>query len=270
MNLAAPEVDRDSWDAHWDQYAQSAQANPAQQYRRRLVLSWLDLPKLGSARVLDIGSGQGDFAAELKRFYPQVEILGLELSRSGVEISREKVPGATFLEVNLLESSSPPAQFEGWATRAVCSEVLEHVDDPRQLLMSARTYLAPGCKLIVTVPGGPMSAFDHHIGHRKHYAPAQLGILLESAGFQVDQAAGAGFPFFNLYRLVVIARGQRLVRDVSSHDRAKMPFLARFSMGVFRSLFRFNLSKGRWGWQTIARAYVPQNRPQSNGPTPTK
>ena len=166
----------------------------------------------------------------------------------------QKVPGATFLEVNLLESSSPPVQFAGWATHAVCSEVLEHVDDPWQLLMNARPYLAPGCKLIVTVPGGPMSAFDHHIGHRRHYMPAQLRDLLESAGFQVDRSAGAGFPFFNLYRLVVIARGRRLVHDVSSQDKSGMPWPARVAMTMFRALFKFNLSRAPWGWQIIARA----------------
>jgi SAM-dependent methyltransferase len=253
MSLTHHQIDRDSWDAHWDQYAESARANPAQEYRRRLVFSWLDLPKSGAARVLDIGSGQGDFAAELKRSYPQIQLLGLELSRSGVEISKEKVPGATFLETNLLQASSPPPPYAGWANHAVCSEVLEHVDDPRQLLVNARPYLAAGCKLVVTVPGGPMSSFDHHIGHRRHYTPAELRALLESAGFQVDQAGGAGFPFFNLYRLVVIARGRRLVRDVSGHGH-DMPLLARLGMNVFRALFKFNLSHPPWGWQIIACA----------------
>jgi 2-polyprenyl-3-methyl-5-hydroxy-6-metoxy-1,4-benzoquinol methylase len=36
----------------------------------------------------------------------------------------------------------------------VCSEVLEHVDRPRELLANAAAYLAPGCRLVVTVPGG--------------------------------------------------------------------------------------------------------------------
>jgi SAM-dependent methyltransferase len=254
MSLAPPADDRDRWDAHWSHYAQAAQANPAQQFRRSLVFSWLDLQTSHPARVLDIGSGQGDFAAELKRLYPHVDIVGLELSRSGIEISRKKVPGATFLETNLLQSSSPPAPYGGWATHAVCSEVLEHVDDPRQLLVNARPYFGAGCKLVVTVPGGPMSSFDRHIGHRRHYTAAELSALLDSAGFQVDRAEGAGFPFFNLYRLVVIARGQQLIRDASSEGHFNMSFLARFGMNMFRALFKFNRIKGPWGWQIIALA----------------
>jgi glycosyltransferase involved in cell wall biosynthesis len=45
------------------------------------------------------------------------------------------------------------------------------VDEPARLLRNARTFLAPGCHLVVTVPGGPRSASDLRIGHRRHYDP---------------------------------------------------------------------------------------------------
>ena len=44
--------------------------------------------------------------------------------------------------------------YAGWATDAVCSEVLEHVDSPVLFLQAARPWLADGSRLIVTVPGG--------------------------------------------------------------------------------------------------------------------
>ena len=93
-----------------------------------------------------------------------------------------------------------------------------------------------------------MSAFDRHIGHRKHYAPEELRCLLERAGFRVERASGAGYPFFDLYRRVVIARGSRLIDDVS---RGPSP-AARIVMRVFDALFHLN-SRSR-GWQTFAIA----------------
>jgi hypothetical protein len=126
--------------------------------------------------------------------------------------------------------------------------VLEHLDNPQLLLVNAQAWMAPGCKLIVTVPGGPMSEFDRHIGHRQHYAPQELRCLLERAGFRVERASGAGYPFFDLYRRVVIARGSRLIEDVS-----RRPSLAaRVAMRVFDALFRLNLRSR--GWQTFAIA----------------
>ena len=92
----------------------------------------------------------------------------------------------------------------------MCSEVLEHLDDPATLLGNALPNLAPGCRLVVTVPGGPRSAFDRHIGHRRHYNRRDLRRLLEGVGLRVDGVIAAGFPFHTLYRLAVILRGERL------------------------------------------------------------
>src|SRR4029077_1874249 len=134
------------WDRHWEDYSQPAQQNPAQEYRRRVIFSLLDLQGSGEGiRLLDIGSGQGDMAEAICRRFPRAQILGLELSHSGIEISRKKVPDARFLQRNLLEESSPPQELQGWAPHAVCSEVIEHVDDPCALLVNPRQYMETGC-----------------------------------------------------------------------------------------------------------------------------
>lgn len=236
---------RDDWDRHWDDYATSAERNPAQRYRRKLVLSLLGT---APARLLDIGSGQGDFAADATAAFRDAAILGLELSASGVQVARSKVPRAEFLQWDLLADKLPPPERRKWATHAVCTEVLEHLDEPERLLSNVRMWLAPGCRLVVTVPGGPRSRFDRHIGHRRHYRPEELKALLETAGLRVETAHGAGFPFFNLYRCAVIARGRKLIADVAQEPS----IAARLAMDTFDNLFRFNL--GIVGWQTVAVA----------------
>jgi SAM-dependent methyltransferase len=248
-------VRRDDWDRHWDDYAEAAGQNPAQQYRRRIVIGQLGLGT-GSARVLDIGSGQGDFAAELLRRHPSAELLGLEVSAGGIEIAQRKAPAAVFLQRDLTLPEPPAADRSGWATHAVCSEVLEHVDDPRAVLANALPYMAPGCRVLVTVPGGPMSAFDRHIGHRRHFSAADLRDLLRQAGLEVEAAYGAGFPFFNLYRLAVIARGDRLADDVTAAGGSESK-LASAAMFAFRGLLRINPPLRRGGWQTVALASRP-------------
>ena len=251
-------VERDDWSRHWEEYAESAAQNPAQDYRRRLIFLGLQMPAGGKGvRFLDVGSGQGDLAAEVRRRYPSAEILGLELSESGVALSRRKVPNADFQQCNLLAAEPVPAAYQSWATHAVCSEVIEHVDQPALLLQQARHYMAPGCTLFVTAPGGPMSAFDKHIGHRRHFTPASVLSLLTEAGYQTEFTTGAGFPFFNVYRRVVIARGERLVEDVKSDGGQISSTTARAAMSAFGLLFRGNVSSSPWGWQMTARARVP-------------
>jgi cyclopropane fatty-acyl-phospholipid synthase-like methyltransferase len=255
MNEPVTSAAKDNWDRHWKQYTETAEENPAQRYRRDVILSLVEADGSGEGiRLLDVGSGQGDLALAVRRRFPAAEILGLELSLSGVEISRRKVPNATFHQCDLLRSVSPPDAWRGWATHAVCSEVIEHVDDPCELLKNARAYMAAGCELIVTAPGGPMSAFDKHIGHRKHWEPGEINTLFCEAGYVPQYVTGVGFPFFNLYRCVVIMRGQKLIQDASSDD-GKTPSLgARAAMAVFRGLIRPNLNSSRRGWQMIGKA----------------
>jgi SAM-dependent methyltransferase len=251
MDVAGSRAEQDDWDRHWEDLESANLVNPAQEYRHHLVLKNLRLDGAANARVVDIGSGIGEFLRILHVAFPMIPKLGLEVSRSGVEIAARRLPQAVFLQRNLIAGMEDPGGNRSFATHAVCSEVLEHVDDPVRLLRNARPYMADGCRIVVTVPGGPQSRFDIHIGHRRHFTPAELHHILAEAGFDVEFCSGAGFPFFNLYRMVVILRGDKLVEDASKRPT----LLLKFVSGVFRVLFRLNLSKSPLGWQILAVAY---------------
>ena len=258
MTTINKEVAQDDWDQHWRHYAKAAELNPAQRYRRQIVCDLLRRSQCsGATRILDIGSGQGDLALDLRQAFCDAELAGVELSAAGVEEATVKIPSACFLQRDLLDPNGDPGPLRSWAQYAVCAEVLEHLDDPRLLLKQATRYLAPGCTLVVTVPGGPQSAFDHHIGHRQHFTPRMLSALLEESGFQVQIATTAGFPFFNLYRMAVILRGERLITDVRSDTNASSSGLARVVMSAFRPLFSLNIFGTSLGWQTVATARWP-------------
>src|SRR5262249_31854376 len=98
-----------------------------------------------SVRLLEIGSGTGEFAEEFCRCYSSARYLGLELSRTGVEVASRRVPAASFVQRDLLQPEKPGDMLDFGATHAICSEVLEHLDDPVLLLRNASRYLAPGC-----------------------------------------------------------------------------------------------------------------------------
>jgi 2-polyprenyl-3-methyl-5-hydroxy-6-metoxy-1,4-benzoquinol methylase len=250
-----PRASQDDWDAHWDHYAESAVENPAQRMRHDIIARLLcENAGQETMQLFDLGSGQGDLARKLEPLLPTARLVGAEISESGVAISQRKVPGATFLVADIFQPPAALNDFAGWATHAVCSEVLEHVDDPVEFLKRARNYLAAGARLIVTVPGGPMSAFDRHIGHRQHFDRRKIRAMLEQAGYAVERTYLAGFPFFNLYRLLIVARGGRLVQDAQTGSAGTPSSVARFAMKVFRVLFHANLLDSPFGWQVVATA----------------
>jgi SAM-dependent methyltransferase len=243
--------ERDDWDEHWAQFSAAATWNPAQIMRHRLILRTMEGQGLAPFNILDIGCGQGDFLARAAAHFPSAHLAGMELSVHGAEITRRKVPQAEVFIGNLLDPSMTMHGYHGWAHLAVCSEVLEHVDEPEQLLRSAAPYLMERGKLIVTVPGGPMSAFDRRIGHRQHFTRKSVGDLMRKSGFFVEKIYSAGFPFFNLYRLAIIVRGERVAKDAifaASQGKTSAKVFAK----IFEKLFFFNLHFIPFGWQIVA------------------
>jgi SAM-dependent methyltransferase len=248
------------WHAHWRSYDKASTQNPGQQMRYGIAARWLvEAARGGGLRFLDIGSGQGDLMQKVTPLLPGGEFLGVELSESGVDISRQKTPGATFIAADLFRPPVTLEPFKDWASHAVCCEVLEHVDDPAAFLSRAQAYLKPGARLLVTVPGGPMSAFDRYIGHRQHFTRESIRAVLKEAGFVVNEVRMAGFPFFNLYRLTVLARGEKLARDVQAGESGTASKMAEAVMAAFRFLFRFNVSDSAFGWQVVAVAQKPSS-----------
>jgi SAM-dependent methyltransferase len=152
--------------------------------------------------------------------------------------------------------TSETTNLHGWADVATCVEVVEHQDDPTRLLKNARRYLAPRGRLIVTAPGGPVAYFDRHIGHRRHYRASELRDLVAGAGFRVESALSAGFPFFNLYKIAAIARGRDVVKlaAATESDSSAGTLLAYAAFDVFHRLFRLNAKSTPWGWQTLVVA----------------
>lgn len=245
--------DADDWDAHWDSYADSAQDNPAQQYRRKLIAEQLQATDPVSVLV-DAGAGQGDLLRDLQNDFPNAELWALEPSEVGRKWIERDLPRVTALAWDGM-SEPAPDQVRGKASHLVCSEVLEHVDDPTRVLRNAVAALAPGGLAVVTVPGGPKTAFDRHIGHRQHFRGDGLQTMMQGAGLDDVQIFRAGFPTFNIYKSALLVRGEKLVEDVASGNASNAPGLV---MRIFERGFASAVTRNSpFGWQLLGVGKAP-------------
>ena len=102
-------------------------------------------------RLLELGAGQGDFLATLKDL-PQVTAQGIDLSESSVKKAQ-----ARGLDVRRESLEQVIVEAAGSYDAVVLSHVLEHVATPGALMGAVRNLLAPGGRILFSLPYSPMS-----------------------------------------------------------------------------------------------------------------
>lgn len=102
-------------------------------------------------------------------------------------------------------------------------ETLEHLDDDRAAASEIGRVLAPGGRVVVTVPALEIlwSASDDYSEHRRRYTRAELANLFRNAGFDVEKAAFWGFPVVLVYdALFILPMNRRRSRRPTDDDAA--------------------------------------------------
>jgi len=170
-------------------------------------------------RVLDVGCGNGSFAAHLDSC--GFEVLGCDPSEDGVRVARLAHPKLNFLRWGVYDD--PGALGEGKFDAVVAIEVIEHLLYPRYLPRISAKVLAESGTLVLTTPYhgylknlllSLTNRWDTHWspwwdgGHVKFWSRASLGRVLGEEGFAVEQFAGAGrIPW--LWKSMIVAARRR-------------------------------------------------------------
>ena len=152
-------------------------------------------------RLLDVGSADGPSVGWLAA----PEKFSLDLDRRGLRPPRSVCASVLAL---------PFAD----ATFDVVSafDVVEHAHPEEVVLAELRRVLAPGGRLLMSVPAYRWAWSDHDVthGHHRRYTRSRLIASVEGAGFEVLRATygfSATFPAFTAHRAAGIVR-QRLGR----------------------------------------------------------
>lgn len=95
---------------------------------------------------LDAGTGEGFLFSHLP---PSDVRIGVDLSTTALEIARgREYHNVKWLHADLAQLPLPNETFD----KAVCSEVIEHVSEPRRVLVELHRVLRPSGKLVLTIP----------------------------------------------------------------------------------------------------------------------
>jgi SAM-dependent methyltransferase len=209
--------------------------------RRRIVTELIraHAPAARPLRILEVGCGTGSNIAMLEGFgrvdaiEPDDGARALAARRSGLAVKGGYLPDGVTLE-------------DGAYDLIVLLDVLEHIPGDREALSALRAKLAPGGRIIVTVPAMPWlwSAHDAAHHHQRRYTGRTLAAVFEASGFRLRHRS-----HFNtlLFPLIVAARGAgKLLRREGGDDRMPPRPVNRLLAALFGA-------ERHW----VARAAVP-------------
>lgn len=159
------EVDRDHW---WFVARRKIIARLIERHR----------PKPGPLHILEVGAGTGSNLTMLKCFgsvdaiEPDDGARAIAEARSGLTLKGGYLPDVPLVD--------------GTYDLIVLLDVLEHIPGDVEALACLRTKLAPGGKILLTVPGSPWmwSAHDTAHHHRRRYTRAGLERVVREAGLR--------------------------------------------------------------------------------------
>jgi len=215
--MLASSNERSSSDMHQGYHFENACALHAQNYLLSPIVSVLRESGIQSRRMIDIGCGNGAFAAELAA--RGWDVIGIDPSTSAIHFARAKHPTIPFHLASAYEDLS--SRF-GQFPLVVSLEVVEHVYDPRTFARTVYSCVQPGGLAIISTPyhgylknlalavAGQMdrhytALWDH--GHIKFWSISTLGALLREVGFQPPRFLRVGrIPWFAKSMIAVVRR----------------------------------------------------------------
>ena len=189
---------------------------------RRKGSKYRSMVSAAEAHVVDIGCGDGRLLDVLKASCPEGwRYYGVDWSEDAIERVRHKGYNGRTGDVSRLDLTDWEEKFD----LALMHQVIEHVRDPRELLVKARRILKPGGVLSIETPD--INAWDFRLLSRRYWAgyhiPRHFYIfeknnfsdLARAAGFEIVSTASLVNPVFWIHSIQSYCADKPLLRRIA-------------------------------------------------------
>lgn len=194
-------------------------------------------------RVLEVGCGAGGMIKAIKHYRPDLDVLGIDISKKAIAEAKRNSQGVEFFQGNAYGLPFKDNSFEA----VVIFDLLEHLDDPLKSLGEVRRVLKPRGILSAFIPieGATLSiprlvekffgysVKEKYAGHIQQFTLADLLKLFKKSRLKLLRRRYFGHLFFQLvdltYFIFLSIRGKNVSYTVEG-------YLAR-EQGLKRSFF---------------------------------
>ena len=197
-------------------------------FDNEIMLNWYPkrIMMLTSAenKVLELGVGHGYTCNHFSDFYAKYSVI--DGSKSVIENFKKQYPES---KTNMIQS-----YFENFVTNQVfdliiMGFVLEHVDDPVQILNHFKSFMNPNGRCFVTVPNAEslhrrfgheagllpdmlaLGAGDQALGHKRSFTITSMTHLLEGCGYRIVRTEGIFLKPLATYQLKLLGLSKEIL-----------------------------------------------------------
>lgn len=184
-----------------------------------------------TGRVLEVGSGAGAFVRAIKKYRPELTVVGSDIDAKLVKLAKkmDKENEYKQADVNKLP-------FEDESVGAIVAfDVIEHLDDPSKAFSEMYRVIKPGGVVHAAIPlergmltlHGLMLKLgvkpkEEYAGHIKRFDVSQIKKLLKQVGFRKIESSFSGhyiyqlidFSYFSLLSLL----GKQVSHTVEGYE----------------------------------------------------
>lgn len=232
LSAPAPFAMTDDW------YQFATQEHFWFQWRFAVLCDLLEKTPPGET-ILEIGCGNGVVRDQFEQKY-QRPVHGCDLNLPALKLARRGMGELYFYNIH-----DRRPEWKGYFDTILILDTLEHIEDTRSFLESARYHLKPGGQLVINVPAMQWlyGVYDRIAGHVKRYNLRQLQSELNEAGFDVRSHHYWGFtvlPILGVRRFILplISRDRVIERGFQPQSR-----LAEWTL---RTLMKLERTLAKW------------------------
>ena len=167
---------------YWNNGYWETDSRTAREASENLVNRLLAFLPRRSGTILDVACGFGATTRQLLRHFDAVNVTGIDISDTQMEVCRANAPGCSFLRMDATHLGFPDASFDV----VLCIEAAFQFDTRHRFLEEARRVLRPGGHLLMSdLLHEPRAEALSRRLHPENYLkdPASYEALLNKAGF---------------------------------------------------------------------------------------
>lgn len=144
--------------------------------------------------ILDVGCASGWFLSQLHKKYPKAKCFGVDIYSDAIKYGKKKYPTLSFSVADAHKLPYKAATFD----LVVCTEVLEHVEDPLHVVLEIKRVLRKNGQAIIELDSGSVlfsivwflwglsrGNVWHH-AHLHSFTVKKLEKLLIKSGFAIE------------------------------------------------------------------------------------